>query len=71
MDSSSSLFALSPEEAAALVRLYGADRVLFGVDYPMWTPGEELNRFLALPLTEEERERVLYKNAAALYGLAL
>ena len=71
VDSSSSLFALSPEEAAALVRLYGADRVLFGVDYPMWTPGEELNRFLALPLTEEERERVLYKNAAALYGLAL
>ncbi len=71
VDSSSSLFALSPEEAAALVRLYGADRVLFGVDYPMWTPGEELNRFLALPLTEDERERVLYKNAAALYGLAL
>ena len=25
----------------------------------------------ALPLTEEERERVLYKNDAALYGIAL
>ena len=69
VDCSSSLFALSPDEAAALIRQYGAERVLFGVDYPMWSPVDEVARFAALPLTEAERERVLYRNAALLYGI--
>ena len=51
--------------------MYGADRVLFGTDYPMWDPSEELARFNAIPLTEEERERVLWKNADRLFGLGL
>lgn len=38
------------------------DRVLFGSDYPMWTPNEEVQRFLALPLTDGEKEKILWTN---------
>ena len=62
VDTSSSLYALSPEEAVKVIHRYGAGRVFFGTDYPMWKPEEELVRFRALPLTPEEREMILHKN---------
>lgn len=69
VDSSSSLFAISPEEAAHLVDIYGADRVMFGVDYPMWNPMGELERFMKMPISDDAREKILYRNAAAFYGI--
>ncbi|MDR1892239.1 MAG: amidohydrolase family protein, partial [Oscillospiraceae bacterium] len=36
VDTSSSLYALSVTEAEELVRAFTPERVLFGVDYPMW-----------------------------------
>ena len=68
VDSSSALFALSPEEAARIMRSYGIDRVLYGTDFPMWHPVGELRRFDALPLTDDEREKVLWGNHLALFG---
>ncbi len=62
VDTSSSLYAISPEEAAQVIRRYGADRVFFGTDYPMWNPSEEVQKFLRLPLTEEEQEMILHRN---------
>ena len=69
VDCSSSLYALSNETAVKLIRLYGANRVLFGTDYPMWEPGEEVRRFMALDLTEEERQLILHENAEKLFGI--
>lgn len=71
VDSSSSLFALSAETATEIIRRYGADKVLFATDFPMWSPAEEIKRFDALPLTEAERERILWKNANELFSLGL
>lgn len=68
-DCSSSLYAMSPERAKQIIDLYGADRVLFGTDYPMWTAEEELKRFSKLPLTKREREMILYENAKNLLKL--
>lgn len=68
VDLSSSLYDMTPERAAELIHAYGADRVMFGTDYPMWTAAEELERFNKIPLTEEERELILYKNALRLLG---
>lgn len=65
VDTSSSLYALAPDEAAAIIRRYGADRVFFGTDYPMWRPDEELARFAKLPLDERERELILHLNFEA------
>lgn len=66
VDCSSSLFALTPDSARSIIMRYGTHRVLFGTDYPMWTPEGELERFYKLKLTEEERERILFKNAEEL-----
>lgn len=62
VDTSSSLYAVSPEEAAGIIRRYGARRVFFGTDYPMWEPSEEVERFLRLPLTDGEKEGILHTN---------
>ena len=63
-DSSSSLPLLGPEEAVKLIRTLGTNRVMFASDYPLSYPSTELARFMALPLTEDERENLLYNNAA-------
>ncbi|MBR7091777.1 MAG: amidohydrolase [Clostridia bacterium] len=69
VDCSSSLPFLTPQKAVDLIRRYGADRVLFGSDYPMWSPHRELARFLQLDLTDAEKRLILWDNAARLYGL--
>lgn len=69
VDCSSSLYALSPEKAKELIMAYGTDRVLFGTDYPMWEPKEEIDRFMQIALTEEERESIFYSNAAKLFNI--
>lgn len=68
-DCASSLFALSPEAARRIVRAYGAERVLFGTDFPMWKAEDEVARFDALDLTPQERADILWNNAARLYGV--
>lgn len=68
VDCSSSLYAVQPEEAVKIIHRYGADRVFFGSDYPMWSPAEELERFMALPLTQEERELILHRNFERFIG---
>ena len=69
VDSSSSLYALSPDKAREIVRTYGAERVLFASDYPMWRYDEELARFFAMGLTEEENHQILHRNAERLFGV--
>lgn len=67
-DCSSSLYAMTPEHAAELIRRFGVERVMWGTDYPMWNAKEELERFHALPLTEREREFILSENALKMLG---
>ncbi len=71
VDCSSSLYAISSETAAQLVRKYGAHRVLFGTDYPMWSPEDELKRFAKMKLTSEEEELILSKNAMKLFSIEI
>lgn len=69
VDTSSSLFALDTDTACRFIDAYGEDRVMFGTDYPMWNVGEELERFMKLPMDDSRREKILYGNAAKLLGL--
>ncbi|MGE5507883.1 MAG: amidohydrolase family protein [Chitinophagales bacterium] len=69
VDSSSSLALLDRDEAVRLIRAYGAERVLFGSDFPLWSAQDELRRFAALPLTETERDLILWRNSARLLQL--
>lgn len=67
VDCSSSLYAISAETAKRLIHAYGVEKVLFGTDYPLWKPEEELARFMEVDLTEKEREDILYNNAYNLF----
>jgi predicted TIM-barrel fold metal-dependent hydrolase len=62
-DVSSSIPYLGKKRAAELIRIYGAERFLFGSDYPMWDPRRCLEDFYALDLDGEERELILHENA--------
>ena len=67
VDCSSSLYAMTAKRAKELIYAYGADRVLFGTDYPMWDIETEIDRFMEIDLTEKEREDILYNNAFKLF----
>lgn len=62
-DTSSALWAMTVEKAEKLIRMLGTDRVMFGTDYPVMLPENEIKRFLTIPLTEKEREDIFYNNA--------
>lgn len=68
IDTSSSLYALAPEQAVGIIRHFATERVMFGTDYPMWNVRGELARIAALPLTDFERERIMGLNALELLG---
>lgn len=63
LDCSSTSFALGAEGWCDIIRYFGADRVMFGSDFPMWNPGEELRLFKTLGLHTDEQEKILWKNA--------
>jgi predicted TIM-barrel fold metal-dependent hydrolase len=71
MDTSSTTWRLSEDKVVEIIRAHGADKVLFGTDYPMWTHEDELRRFNRLNLTQEERELILWKNAGRLLNISL
>lgn len=53
----------------ALERIIGADRILFGSDYPVLAQKRFLNRVLASGIPEEALPDVLAGNAARVYGI--
>ncbi|MBQ3865686.1 MAG: amidohydrolase [Clostridia bacterium] len=69
VDLCSSMQWITPEETLSYIRAYGADRVLFGTDYPMWDPATCLDAFLALGLEGEDLELICHKNAEKVFGL--
>jgi hypothetical protein len=45
------------------------DKVLFGTDYPLYTFERGVKEFLDLPITDESKEKILWKNANRLFDL--
>ncbi len=62
-DCSSSLWAMSPEKAKELTLGCGEDRVMYGTDYPVYSLIPYFQLFERIDLTDEQREKLLYKNA--------
>ena len=69
VDISSSLYALSSQDAKKFIHDYGVDKVLWGTDYPMWESESEMELFHKIGLTKEEENMILYENAANLLGI--
>ena len=68
-DTSSTLHELSYQAAADIINSHGDDKILFGTDFPLSDYEIELERFMKIPLTDEQRHKILYKNAYSLLGL--
>ena len=68
-DTSSSLDKLSDADAMKIIKKHGVDKMLYASDYPIVTHKECLERFMKLPLTDEERNMMFYDNAAKLLDI--
>ena len=68
-DVSSSLMFMGEGVAESYVNRYGAERFVYGSDFPMWDPAEEMKRFLRLKLTDDQFEQIAHKTAEAILKL--
>lgn len=69
MDTAYSMGHISEELFVKLCRTHGVEKMLFATDCPWGNPKKDVETFLSMPLTEEEQELILHKNAEALLGL--
>ena len=61
---------LDQERIVALIRRHGADRVVYGSDWPMADPAAEIEAIRAMGLTQEEQDAILGGNIARVLELA-
>lgn len=60
---------INQETILQIIRSHGADKILFGTDFPLSDRKREAEYFHRLALNEKEKERILWKNAAELLKL--
>ena len=60
---------LSDDDAVELIRKLGVDRVMFGSDYPWFSPAASLEALSKLPLTSAEKDTILGENAKRILGI--
>ena len=63
LDVSSSLMFMEPGMPERYINRYGAERMAYGTDYPLWDPVEEASQFLKLKLTYDQLEQIAHKTA--------
>ena len=68
-DVSSSMMFMEDGVAEKFINIYGAERMAFGTDYPLWDPVPETKRFLELKLTDEQFEQIGHKTVERILNL--
>ncbi|MBR2044311.1 MAG: amidohydrolase [Clostridia bacterium] len=69
VDCSSCFGFFKKDKIYELMKMYGADRIMFGTDYPMWAPEKEVETFLSLEFSDSEREKMLGLNAKRIFNI--
>ena len=69
LDMSSSQKFLGRRRTRELCEIYGADRILFGSDFPMWDPSEEFEMFESLDFPKADFEKMTWRNAERFIGM--
>lgn len=69
LDVSSSMMFMEKGVAEEYINRYGAERMAFGTDYPLWDPVKETKRFLELDLTDEQFEQIAHKTVERFLNL--
>ena len=62
-DVSSSLMFMEEGVAEKYINHYGAERFVYGSDFPMWDPVREMERFMRLKLTDSQKEQIAHITA--------
>ena len=70
-DTAASPYLYSPDIYNRVIELAGADKILFGSDYPLLRPGRLLREIDSLGLADRDRNRILAENAGKLLGIEL
>lgn len=68
-DTSSSMRFMKPKVAKEIIRAHGADKILFGTDYPLSDHKYEMECLKKLRLRKEEYEMIYWKNAYKLFRI--
>lgn len=71
VDCSSSMPYMDDDTIRHIIDRYTPDRVLFGTDYPMWSPKSEMDRFISLGLSDDDCRKILSDNTCKVYGIKL
>ncbi len=66
VDTAASPFLYDPDIYPIAIRIIGADKILFGSDFPLIKPIRYLKTLKKIGLSKEETDRICWRNAAAL-----
>jgi predicted TIM-barrel fold metal-dependent hydrolase len=69
LDTSMGFEYFSEEQFLRIVKRHGADKVLFGSDSPWGSAKNEIKHLKALPISESEKNSILYENAKRLLSI--
>lgn len=68
-DTSDVMLALPPQRVEYQIRKHGADKIMFGSDYPLRSTRSAFEAFDTLNLTAEEKAQIYYINAQKFYQI--
>lgn len=68
-DISSAMMLMERGEPERYINGYGAERMAYGTDYPLWDPVKEVRRFQELNLTSEQFDQIAHKTAERILHL--
>jgi len=68
-DTAASPYLYRPEIYGEMVRIVGEDKILFGSDYPLLTPGRYFREIAAASISDEAVQAIVGGNAARLFGI--
>lgn len=69
MDTSDALLVLNSERVSDMINRHGADRIMFGSDFPLKGTYNAYTELDALPLDENQKDMIYYKTAQKLFGV--
>lgn len=69
MDTSDALLVLNGDRVADMINRHGADKIMFGSDFPLKGTYDAYTEFDSLTLTEEQKEQIYHKTAEKLFKI--
>lgn len=69
IDTCFSLQLLDKKTASAMIRSHGAEKVLFGTDWPWYSQAKTYSQLCELELTDEEKKLIACTNAIKILGI--